>query len=89
MQLYRRVSQWLNSYSEYSHDSCHGISPSEALKRDRVRLDVDEERHIAMSVDFNDVTFPDLRSTCSWRVICGSAIAQPTKPTQPSILSGR
>ena len=37
-------------------------------------------------------TFPVLRSTCSWRVTTyvgkPSAVGQPTRPTQPFILSG-
>ena len=37
-------------------------------------------------------TFPVLRSTCSWRVTSyvgkPSAVGQPTRPTQPFILSG-
>jgi len=47
--------------------------------------------HSGRSSVFGRQTFPDLRSTCSWRVTTyvgkPSAISQPTGPTQPFIPS--
>ena len=48
--------------------------------------------HSGRTSVFHPRTFPVLRSTCSWRVTTylgkPSAVGQPTRPTQPFILSG-
>ena len=44
--------------------------------------------HSGRTLVYDRPTFPDLHSTYSWRVTTPSAMGQPTRPTQPFILSG-
>ena len=63
-----------------------------SICRNSVRLPELVAWHSGRTLVSDRRTFPVLRSTCSWRVITyvgkPSAVGQPTRPTQPFILSG-
>jgi len=81
----------IRNQSQASHLSENPSSAPVIHKRCSLYSNISVAWHSGRTSVFGRRTFPVLRSTCSWRVTTDvgkpSATGQPTRPTQPFILS--